>query len=163
LLCPELLWCHQTESASYLVEIHTDFAGFTGTHLMYQVCYASSSGFIGNAYESMQQPTSEYWKHIGGSFSRQWVSTDKFPVQQIGHFVTTIYPIRRLLVITWRAYFAGSKRLIQTPPCGGGDEYLHRDPASHRKQQKGKPWNWGSKIWSRVLRDSNPKMTSQQL
>jgi hypothetical protein len=28
--------------------------------------YASSRGFIGNDCKSMQRPTSEYWKHVGG-------------------------------------------------------------------------------------------------
>jgi hypothetical protein len=53
--------------------------------------YALRSGFIGNAYKSTQQPTSEYWKHIRGSFPRQQESTDKFPAQQIGRFMTTNY------------------------------------------------------------------------
>jgi hypothetical protein len=56
--------------------------------------YASRSGFIGNAFKSTHQPTSEYWNHIGGSFPRQRVSTDKFPAQQIGRFMTTNYPTR---------------------------------------------------------------------
>jgi hypothetical protein len=33
--------------------------------------YASSIGFIGNDCKSTQRPTSEYWKHVGGSFPRQ--------------------------------------------------------------------------------------------
>jgi hypothetical protein len=69
--------------------------------------YTSRSGFIGNAYKSTQQPTSEYWKHIGGSFPRKRVSTDKFPAQQIGRFMTTNYPTC-LLVSPRRAYFTGS-------------------------------------------------------
>jgi hypothetical protein len=32
--------------------------------------YASSSGFIGNNCKYTQRPTSEHWKHIGGSFPR---------------------------------------------------------------------------------------------
>jgi hypothetical protein len=44
-------------------------------------------------------------------------------------------------------------------PYGGGLEYLHRDPASRRRRRKGTSRIWGSKIWSRVLRDSDPKMT----
>jgi hypothetical protein len=34
--------------------------------------------------------------------------------------------------------------------CGGGVEYLHRDPASRRRRRKGKSQIWDSKIWSRV-------------
>jgi hypothetical protein len=32
-------------------------------------------------------------------------------------------------------------------------EYIHRDPASRRRRQKGKSQIWDSKIWSRVPRD----------
>jgi hypothetical protein len=35
-------------------------------------------------------------------------------------------------------------------PCGGGIEYLHRDPASHRRRRKWKSQICDSKIWSRV-------------
>jgi hypothetical protein len=37
-------------------------------------------------------------------------------------------------------------------PGGGGVEYLHRDPASRRSDEKGSQI-WDSKIWSRVPRD----------
>jgi hypothetical protein len=57
---------------------------------------------------------------------------------------------RRLLEIT----------RVSCDPCGGGVEYLHRDPASRRKRRKGKSQIWDSKIWPRVLRDSDPKMTA---
>jgi hypothetical protein len=43
-------------------------------------------------------------------------------------------------------------------PCRGGFEYLHRSLASHRRQRKGKSRIWGSKIWSWVPRDLDPKM-----
>jgi hypothetical protein len=45
-------------------------------------------------------------------------------------------------------------------PCGGGFEYLHRDPASRRGRRKGKSQIWDSKIWSRVPRDSDPRKTA---
>jgi hypothetical protein len=41
--------------------------------------------------------------------------------------------------------------------CEGGLEYLHRDPASRRRRRKGMSQTWDSKIWSRVLRDSDPR------
>jgi hypothetical protein len=47
-----------------------------------------------------------------------------------------------------------------TTPCGGGFEYLHRDPASRRRRRKGKSQIWDSKIWSRVPRDSDPRKTT---
>jgi hypothetical protein len=37
---------------------------------------------------------------------------------------------------------------------------LHCSPVSHRRQRKGKSRMWDSKIWSRVLWDSDPKMTA---
>jgi hypothetical protein len=45
-------------------------------------------------------------------------------------------------------------------PCRGGVEYIHRNPASRRRRRKGKSRIWDSKIWSRVPRDSDPKMTA---
>jgi hypothetical protein len=45
-------------------------------------------------------------------------------------------------------------------PCGGGFEYLHRGPASRRRRRKEKSRIWDSKIWSRVPRDSDPRMTA---
>jgi hypothetical protein len=50
--------------------------------------------------------------------------------------------------------------LIEANPCGGGVEYLHRDPASRRRRRKGKSRIWDSKIWSRVQRDLDPIMTA---
>jgi hypothetical protein len=46
----------------------------------------------------------------------------------------------------------------RTFPCGGGIEYLHRDPASRRRRRKGKSQIWDSNIWSRVPRDSDQRM-----
>jgi hypothetical protein len=45
-------------------------------------------------------------------------------------------------------------------PCGGGFEYFHCSPASRRRRRKGKSRIGESKIWSRVPRDSDPRMTS---
>jgi hypothetical protein len=45
-------------------------------------------------------------------------------------------------------------------PCGGWVEFLHRSSASRRRRRKGKSRIWDSKIWSRVPRDSDPKMTA---
>jgi hypothetical protein len=45
-------------------------------------------------------------------------------------------------------------------PCGGGFEYLHRDPASRRRRRNGKSEIWDSKIWSRMLRNSDPRKTT---
>jgi hypothetical protein len=47
-----------------------------------------------------------------------------------------------------------------TNPCGGGVEYLNRDPASSRRRRKGKSQIWDSKIRSQVPRDSDPRMTA---
>jgi hypothetical protein len=45
-------------------------------------------------------------------------------------------------------------------PCGGGVEYLHRDPASRGRRRKGKSQMWDSKIWSQVPRDSDPRKSA---
>jgi hypothetical protein len=56
------------------------------------------------------------------------------------------------LTLTW---------LTVKSPCGGGVEYLHRDPASRRRRQKGKSHIWDSIIWSQAPRDSSdPRMTA---
>jgi hypothetical protein len=47
-----------------------------------------------------------------------------------------------------------------TLPCGGGVEYLHRDPASRSRRRKGKSQIWDSKIRSRIPRDSDPRKTA---
>jgi hypothetical protein len=44
--------------------------------------------------------------------------------------------------------------------CGAGFEYLHRNPASHRRRRKGRCEIWDSKIWPRVPRDSDPRKTT---
>jgi hypothetical protein len=44
-------------------------------------------------------------------------------------------------------------------PCGGGVEYLHHDPAGRTRRRKGKSQMWDSKIWSPILRDSDPRKT----
>jgi hypothetical protein len=53
----------------------------------------------------------------------------------------------------------GCISLKQSPPCGG-IEYLHRDPASHRRRRKGKSQICDSKIWSQVPRDLDPRKTA---
>jgi hypothetical protein len=45
-------------------------------------------------------------------------------------------------------------------PCGGGVEYLHRNPVSPRRRRKGKSRIWDSKVWSHVPRDSDSRMTA---
>jgi hypothetical protein len=45
-------------------------------------------------------------------------------------------------------------------PCGGGVEYLHRDPASRRRRRKGMSQIWESKIWSQVPKDLDPRKTA---
>jgi hypothetical protein len=45
-------------------------------------------------------------------------------------------------------------------PCGGGIEYLHCDPASHRRRRNGKSQILDSKIWSRVPRNSDLRKTA---
>jgi hypothetical protein len=45
-------------------------------------------------------------------------------------------------------------------PCGGGIEYLHRNPTCRKRRRKGKSRIWDSKIWSRVPWEKDLKMTA---
>jgi hypothetical protein len=49
--------------------------------------------------------------------------------------------------------------VVNKNPCGGEFEYLHRDPASRRRQWKGKSQIWDSIRWSRVSNDSDSRKT----
>jgi hypothetical protein len=52
------------------------------------------------------------------------------------------------------------EKFARVVPCGGGVEYLHRNPAIRRRRRKGTSRIWESKIWSRVPRDSDPRMNA---
>jgi hypothetical protein len=65
-----------------------------------------------------------------------------------------------LLRDPWRRVIKGQRRLFEVIPCGGGVGYVHRSPASRRRQRKGKSRIWDSKSWSRVPRDSDPRVTA---
>jgi hypothetical protein len=67
-------------------------------------------------------------------------------------FVTTDKPkySTRCSLLGWR------KSVLRRCRCG--IEYLHRSPASRRRQQNRKFRIWDSKIWSRVPRESDPRM-----
>jgi hypothetical protein len=64
------------------------------------------------------------------------------------HVPTVLPPGENCRGINW---------LEEYNPCGGGVEYLHRDPESRRRRRKGMSQIWDSKIWSRVPRDSTPE------
>jgi hypothetical protein len=75
---------------------------------------------------------------------------------------------RRQLSVRHGVFYPGRVEFIKgsgfvnswSLPCGGGVEYLHRDPASRRRRRKGKSQIWDSKIRSQVPRDSGPRMTA---
>jgi hypothetical protein len=76
-------------------------------------------------------------------------------------FFSEILIGRHQLEDTGSYLYSVSPKVIQGGhPCGGGVEYLHRDPASRRRRRKGKSRIWDSKIWPPVLRDSDQKMTA---
>jgi hypothetical protein len=52
-----------------------------------------------------------------------------------------------------REVISGAILELTQHPCGGGVEYLHRDPASRRRRRKGKSQIWDSVIRSQVPRD----------
>jgi ribosomal protein S14 len=84
--------------------------------------------------------------------------------QRLGKHVPTETNTRA--TIEERCFRCGQRRgvilktikLIRSIQCGGGFEYLHRSPANRRRRRKGKSRIWDSRIWSRVPRDSDPKM-----
>jgi hypothetical protein len=49
---------------------------------------------------------------------------------------------------------------VSEKPCGGGVQYLHRDPASRKRRWNRKSQIWECKIWSRVPRNSEPRKTA---
>jgi hypothetical protein len=75
----------------------------------------------------------------------------------------TIENVLEEMFSTWSAPCLGlDNGLMYTHffPSGGGVEYLHRIPASRRRRRKAKSRIWESKIWSRVQRDSDPRITA---
>jgi hypothetical protein len=59
----------------------------------------------------------------------------------------------RSLVRDHPSYKKFDFRARKSNPCGGGVEYLHRDPASCTRRRKGKSQIRDSKILSRVPRE----------
>jgi hypothetical protein len=62
-----------------------------------------------------------------------------------------------LLIIKIEIFLFFNWILIIRRPCGGGVQYLHRDPASRRRRRKREVSNLRQKIWSSVPRDSDPR------
>jgi transposase len=80
---------------------------------------------------------------------------------KLTHFYVSFSVVRQYMkTVLTNIYMLISWRLVAINPCGGGVEYLHRDPASRRRRRKGKSQIWDSKIWSWVPRDSDPTKTA---
>jgi hypothetical protein len=78
--------------------------------------------------------------------SRYWVTPSQ----------TNMFPRKRL-------YKNSEKRCFLCGTCPdviSGVEYLHSDPASRRRRQRGKSQIWDSKIWSRGQRASDHRRTA---
>jgi hypothetical protein len=75
------------------------------------------------------------------------------------HMVRRTFRQTKRLTKVWLLYMWTVLSPVTWHPCGSGLEYLHRDPASHRRRRKGKSQIWDSKIWSRVPRNSGPRKT----
>jgi hypothetical protein len=81
------------------------------------------------------------------------------PFLSVGSVNTpTIIGVLSGTVFSIRSLQSGCKEEFNQ--CRGGIEYLHHSPASRSMRQKRKSWIWDSQIWSRVPRDSDPRMTS---
>jgi hypothetical protein len=102
---------------------------------------------------------------IAGSMVRALQGNQQTPNYACWTFYTNIclctlfYSTQNILDRKWKRTelfisFLWSLRKV----CGGGVEYLHRNPASGRRRQKRKSRIWDSKIWSRVPRESDPRM-----
>jgi hypothetical protein len=93
-------------------------------------------------FTSVASPWSGIWRHMSENIYSllyevrdkltpwSWVLLEKPPVAQLLKKFQTFCVTQS-----------------QSSPCGGGIEYLHRDPASRRRQRKGKSQIWDSKIW----------------
>jgi hypothetical protein len=88
---------------------------------------------------------------VVNTFLQQWINTQRWRYTWKWYFLCC--PCQGYILRT-------SSSSPVRDPCGGGVEYLHCDPASRRRRRKGKSQIWDSKIWPRVLRDSDPKMTA---
>jgi hypothetical protein len=60
----------------------------------------------------------------------------------------------------WISIFCSCELQPSSWPVWRRGQYLHRRPACHTRRQKGKSRIWDSKIWSRVPRDSDPRMNA---
>jgi hypothetical protein len=112
------------------------------------------NGSVNNSVARQQIRNTHQWSNWEAVFStRSVVQLRDATIEQLGEVfsmqsVPRLYNEEQLL------------RLRSLDPCGGGVEYLHRDPASRRRRRKGKSQNWDSKIWSRDPRDSDPRKTT---
>jgi hypothetical protein len=85
--------------------------------------------------------------------SRVEKGTSRVKLLRLDYLVLRWIICRTQVGTTWKIY-------CHKYPCGGGVEYLHRDPASRKRRRKGKSQIWDSKIWSQLPRDSDPKKTA---
>jgi hypothetical protein len=81
----------------------------------------------------------------------QWRHTPTLPSYQVTYFLCCLrYATVELCFLCCPC--SGYISRVRFP-CGGGVEYLHRDPASRRRRRKGKSQIGDSKIRSQVPRD----------
>jgi hypothetical protein len=111
------------------------------------------------------QPVSRLWLDKHTSMQTQWRHT---PTVLAGSHVTCALCDISYTTIELGFLCSQCKGYITritlaervSSPCGGGVDYLHRSPVSHRRQRKGKSRMWDSKIWSQVPRDLDPRKTT---
>jgi hypothetical protein len=79
---------------------------------------------------------------------------------QLLGYANSSYNKTDFCVVCVAAIYQVSRNSQGTYPCGGGVEYLHRDPVSRRRRRNGKSQIWDGKMWSRVQRGSDQRMTA---
>jgi hypothetical protein len=110
----------------------------------------------------IRYPRKQIGKHIL-EVTQSTVGPPLLSTQQFGkHIFVTTNNLYRYAQATndfhgYALAYTGIRSCAEQQQTG---EYLHRNPSSRRRRRKGKTRIWDSKIWSRVPRDLDPRMTA---
>jgi hypothetical protein len=115
-------------------------------------------GYHGNGHAI----TEELWEAVFSTFRAAVVATQRHGKHVSGE-INQHWTIEELLKTVFSKWFVPEGywwNKFSAPPFGGGVEYFHRSPASRRRRRKGKSRISDSTIWSRVPRDSDPRINA---